>query len=95
MKNIQLINPKQASELLQPWDYSFIQVLTKDKPIVLANAKSFNAEQVKGLQIEIKIGPAGGTAYKIDLANYPDDVNFELRGIKNSDLLLINNWKPS
>ena len=91
MKNIQLINPKQASELLQPWDYSFIQVLTNDKPIILAKPNSFNAEQINGLQIEIKIGPAGGTAYKIDLANYHDDVILELRDLEWGLLLLINN----
>ena len=91
MKNIQLINPKQASELLQPWDYSFIQVLTKDKPIILAKPNSFNVEKINGLQIEIKIGPGGGTAYKIDLASYPDDVILELRDLEWGLLLLINN----
>ena len=91
MKNIQLINPKQASELLQPWDYSFIQVLTKVKPIILAKPNSFNVEKINGLQIEIKIGPAGGTAYKIDLASYPDDVILELRDLEWGLLLLINN----
>jgi hypothetical protein len=46
MKNIQLINPKQAAELLRKYQDSFIQVLTNDKPIVLATPNSFNAEQV-------------------------------------------------
>ena len=87
MKNIQLMNPKQAADLLSKWDDSFIQVLTKDKPIVLANAKSFKTEQVQGLQIEIKMG----SAYKIDLASYPDDVLLELRDLNWGVLLLINN----
>ena len=87
MKNIQLINPNQALEVLKQYSSSFIQVITNDKTIVLANAHSFNADQVKGLQIEINMG----SHYQIDLVNYPDDVNFELRGIKNSELLLINN----
>ena len=87
MKNIQLINPKQAAELLSQWEDSFIQVLTNDKPVVLANAKSFNAEQVNGLQIEINMG----SAYKIDLASYPADVQLELRDLEWSVLLLINN----
>ena len=87
MKNIQLINPKQASELLKRFEYSFIQVLTNDKPIVLARPDSFNTEQVQGLQIEIKMG----SAYKIDLASYPDDVTLELRDLNWAVLLLINN----
>ena len=84
MKNIQLINPNQALEVLKQYSSSFIQVITNDKTIVLANAHSFNADLVKGLQIEINMG----SHYQIDLVNYPDDVNFELRGIKMSDLLL-------
>ena len=87
MKNIQLINPKQAANLLSQWDDSFIQVLTKDKPVVLANKTSFNAEQVNGLQIEINMG----SAYKIDLASYPADVQIELRDLVWGVLLLINN----
>ena len=87
MKNIQLINPKQASELLKRLDYSFIQVLTKYNPVVLANAKSFNADQVQGLQIEINMG----TAYKIDLASYAEDIILELRDLEWGLLLLINN----
>ena len=71
MKNIQLINPKQASDLLSQWEDSFIQVLTKDKPVVLANSNCQKSEQVQGLQIEIKMG----SAYKIDLASYPANVN--------------------
>ena len=87
MKNIQLINPKQAAELLSQWNYSFIEVLTNDKPIVLATPNSFNAEQVQGLQIEINMG----SAYKIDLASYPADVQLELRDLEWGVLLLINN----
>jgi Leucine-rich repeat (LRR) protein len=87
MKSIQLINPQHASELLKPYKYSFIQVLTTDKPIVLANANSFSAEQVQGLQIEIKMG----SAYKIDLANYAKDITLELRDLEWGILFLINN----
>ena len=87
MKNIQLINPKQVADLLSQWKDSFIKVLTNDKPIVLARPNSFNAEQVQGLQIEIKIG----YAYKIDLASYPADVQLELRELNWGILLLINN----
>jgi hypothetical protein len=49
MKNIQLINPKQAAELLRKYQDSFIQVLTNDKPIVLARSNSFNEEQLMGV----------------------------------------------
>ena len=87
MKNIQLINPQQAADLLSQWDDSFIQVLTNDKPIVLAKPNSFKTEQVQGLQIEIEMG----SAYKIDLASYPDDVILELRDLEWGVLLLINN----
>ena len=87
MKNIQLINPKQAADLLRKYQDSFIQVLTKDKPIVLAKPNSFKTEQVQGLQIEIKMG----SAYKIDLASYPADVQLELRELNWGALLLINN----
>ena len=87
MKNIQLINPQQAADLLSQWDDSFIQVLTNDKPIVLAKPNSFKTEQVQGLQIEIEMG----SAYKIDLASYPDDVILELRDLEWGVLLFINN----
>ena len=87
MKNIQLINPKQAADLLSQWDDSFIQVLTNDKPIVLAKPNSFKTEQVQGLQIEIEMD----SAYKIDLASYPDDVILELRDLEWGVLLFINN----
>jgi hypothetical protein len=59
MKSIQLINPQHASELLKRYENSFIQVLTTDKPIVLANDNNFSAEQVQGLQIEININSNG------------------------------------
>lgn len=87
MKNILLINPKQAADLLSQFDASFIQVLTNDKPILLAKPNSFIADQVQGLQIEIDMG----SAYKIDLASYPDDVILELRDLNWGLLLLINN----
>lgn len=87
MKNILLINPKQAADLLSKFDASFIQVLTNDKPILLAKPNSFIADQVQGLQIEIDMG----SAYKIDLASYPDDVILELRDLNWGLLLLINN----
>ena len=52
---IQLLNSKQSSELLKQLEHGFIQVLTNDKPIVLANENSHISEQVKGLQIEINM----------------------------------------
>ena len=85
---IQLLNPKLASELLEQWDINFIQVLTNDKPIVLADKNSHISDQVKGLQIEIKIS---SSAYKIDLATYSNDVILELRDLEWGVLLLINN----
>ena len=72
---IQLLNPKLASELLKQLEHGIIQVLTNDKPIVLANENSHISEQVKGLQIEINMN---GIAYKIDLATYSNDVILEL-----------------
>ena len=85
---IQLLNSKLASELLEQWDINFIQVLTNDKPIVLADKNSHISDQVKGLQIEIKIS---SSAYKIDLATYSNDVILELRDLEWGVLLLINN----